>query len=553
MAFMLLTLSVHAAPSPHPPQGPWYWPSVFAWRWPSVALFLVVLFSNAAGGVFNLGYNYFLVIRHLPEEPQATFRHVAAYHNLLAYSYGVAAILWVTLPLVPCRSDLRAGREVSAQQLARCRRRLINTPLHTLWLSAVGWLPGAVVFPLALCWHGRCPDPGRIWGQFLVSFGVSTLLTMTQTFVCVELFLIRFVYPEFFQGARPAEIPGAYPVGLRWRLWMYWLAVAVAPLAAMLVLAVNFAAAGPQEPPRGRAGLAGGVAAGLVLSTGVICAMIGLSVRRWGTALEAATAEIARGNYHVRISEVRTGEWGKLTDRFNDMVAELDKGQYVRETFGQFVGPAVRDEILERYPGVGGKIEEITVLFADIRGFTARSAGQDPDQTVKLLNRFLSLAVQAVEDRGGWVNKFLGDGIMALFNAPLGRSDHAGAGVGAARALLLRLRELNGVLVREGHKPLEVGIGIHSGPALVGCVGAELGDAAGKKHVRRELTAIGETVNLGQRLEQLTKTCGGPVLLSESTRARLREEVSLTDLGYQSVPGFESTPIRVYRLDSDGE
>ena len=132
----------------------------------------------------------------------------------------------------------------------------------------------------------------------------------------------------------------------------------------------------------------------------------------------------------------------------------------------------MRDELLKRFGQLGGTVQEITVMFADIRGFTPRSADKAPEEVVELLNRFLSLAVQAVEANGGWVNKFLGDGFMALFGTPLPRDDHADAAVAAGGDLLRRLTGLNEDLARQGEAPLKIGIGIHTGQALVGCIGA---------------------------------------------------------------------------------
>ena len=116
-----------------------------------------------------------------------------------------------------------------------------------------------------------------------------------------------------------------------------------------------------------------------------------------------------------------------------------------------------------------------------------------------------------------------------------------------ARELLVRLQRLNDELTREQLAPLVVGIGIHTGPALVGCFGGSFTPRDGPTQIRREFSAIGETVNIGQRIEQMTKQLGGPILLSEATRARLRAEVSLVDLGPQALPGAP-TPQRLFQV-----
>jgi adenylate cyclase len=273
-------------------------------------------------------------------------------------------------------------------------------------------------------------------------------------------------------------------------------------------------------------------------------------VQRWLDRHAAATDAIGREVFDVRIDEVRPDEWGELTNRFNDMAAKLKRGQEVRETFGEFQSPEIRDQILERFRGLEVVDQEITVLFADIRGFTKRCAGEPPERVGKLLNRFLSLAFNAIEAKGGYINKVLGDGVMALFGL-VRVEGHAALAVACAQEMLSGLERLNAELSAAGQAPLAVGIGIHTGPVVVGCFGATLRLQDGGKRTRREFTAIGETVNYSQRLEQMTKQLGGPVLLSEKTRLQLREGeidgVALENLGPRPLPGSNEVMV-VYRL-----
>ena len=248
-------------------------------------------------------------------------------------------------------------------------------------------------------------------------------------------------------------------------------------------------------------------------------------------------SQVAQGDFSVRIDNPRPDEWGRLTNHFNDMARSLSQAWESHETLGQLVSPDVRDQILSRIPGFEVEVQEITVLFVDIRGFTTRCAGESPQRIGALLNRFLTLALGAIEEKGGYVNKFLGDGVMALYGATITQPDHADLALASAQDMLVRLDGLNGELIRQGQAPLVIGIGIHTGPALVGCFGAQVKGASGVTLMRREFTAIGETVNLCQRIEQLTKTCGGPILLSDSTRRHLHVVRPLQCLGPQNLPG----------------
>jgi adenylate cyclase len=264
-----------------------------------------------------------------------------------------------------------------------------------------------------------------------------------------------------------------------------------------------------------------------------------------------ATREIARGDFGVRISELRSDEWGRLTDSFNKMAQDLGRARQVHDTFGQFVGPEVRDKILQRYAQLGGSVQEITVMFADIRGFTGRASGKPPEEVVDVLNRFLSLGVAAIDGQGGWVNKFLGDGFMALFGTPLPCADHADRAVAAGVDFIRRLDDLNHDLESQGQTPLKIGIGIHTGPALVGCIGATVPLPDGGQRMRLEFTAIGETVNLAKRLEELTKLCGDTLLFSDATRLNLKRPLRMTCVGPQQIRGGEH-PVVVYTVDEDG-
>lgn len=537
-------LSGPPSPAPAHPTSSWLRvPGGFARRRPFLAfLLLVFVLSNGAGSVFNILYNNSLIVRHYldADQQEAFWGVVVPAYNLVAYPVCLAVMLYLLRPLVSCHRRLRAGEPVTPGQMENSRRLLVNLPFYQVVINFLGWMPGAVVFPLGICLLGGWHQAGPIWLQFGVSFTVSALLTTAQTFFLMEAFLIRVFYPEFFRDARPAEIHGVLRIPYRVRLLLFWVAVAVVPLLALLVVALNVRQGADLR------GLAWGVALVSVASGGLISWMVGRNLLRWMEAHAAATEQIALENYDVRIREQRPDELGRLTDHFNDMAAALGRARLIRETFGQFVHPEVRDLVLDRM-ALGGEVQDITVLFLDIRGFTRRSAGQAPERTVGLLNRFLTLVVAAVEEKGGLVNKFLGDGVMALFGAPRPRKDHADLAVQAARELLRRLDVLNRELEKEAQAPLAVGVGIHTGPALIGSIGATMAVGPGRQMMRREFTAIGETVNLTQRLEQLTKTCPGPVLLSEQTRRQLDGTYPLVCLGPKSIPGLEYT-VTVYRL-----
>lgn len=179
----------------------------------------------------------------------------------------------------------------------------------------------------------------------------------------------------------------------------------------------------------------------------------------------------------------------------------------VRHLFRRYVAPEVVDRLL-RDPGdvEAGRRADVTILFADIRGFTAFAERTSPEHAVRTLDRYLQAMADSVLAHGGMLDKYIGDAVMAVFGAPLERSDHASAAVLAALDIRRRVGELSAGIQSETARPLGVGIGIHSGEAVVGSIGSQS---------RREYTAIGDAVNVASRLEEAAGP--GEIVVSHST------------------------------------
>ena len=526
-----------------PPRFFWRaWFDVFAQRYPIVALAAVVLASNLAATFFNVGYNYLLIVPRFDEEQAHVFWTITVpVYNTVAFPLFMVIGFSTLLPTMRVLDKLRRGAAIEAAALELGQRRLINFPLVQLIVNPIGWFLAAFCFPWMVTTLG---GPGRhpvtIWWQFGVSFFVGMVFTTVQTFFLVQSYLTAYLYPDFFRDTRPESVPGIVTIPFWFRLLLLFLAIALMPMIALLTLTLN--TIGPDDENQWQlVGFAFGLVIISTITGGGIFGLVGRDLLRWIQLQTHATGQIAQGNFDIRIEQPRPDEWGWLNNRFNDMADALGKAWESHETLGQLVSPEVRDQILRRSHGFEVVVQEITVLFVDIRGFTTRCAGADPARIGALLNRFLTLALGSIEEKGGYVNKFLGDGVMALFGATHPTPDHADLAVASAREMLARLAGLNAELAREGEAPLLVGIGIHTGEALVGCFGATVQGGL----MRREFTAIGDTVNFCQRIEQLTKKCGGPILLSESTRARLRREWPLDCLGPQELLGSPQ-PMVVY-------
>lgn len=208
----------------------------------------------------------------------------------------------------------------------------------------------------------------------------------------------------------------------------------------------------------------------------------------------------------------------------------------VRGTFERYVPPRVVEQLLSDPSRVqlGGVRQEVTILFADIRGFTAFSEKLDPEVLVRILNQHLTLAADAVLDEDGTLDKFIGDGVMAIFNAPLPQPDHTLRAVRAALAMQENIGWLHANL--PPNERLSFGIGIVTGPAIVGNVGSP---------ILQNYTCIGDSVNLASRLQDHASP--GQILLNPTAYERVREAIVAREYGYIQVKGHSEMDL-VYEL-----
>jgi class 3 adenylate cyclase len=212
----------------------------------------------------------------------------------------------------------------------------------------------------------------------------------------------------------------------------------------------------------------------------------------------------------------------------------------LRQSFAGYVGPAILDEILSGRlsPETAGEQRYVCVLFSDIRDYTARSEGARPADTLAFLNRYFDGVVSIVHRHGGTVICFLGDGLMVAFGAPQALANPCEAAWRTAREMLGHLAETNRRLRGEGLDPIEIGIGLHAGVAVVGHIGSRQ---------RHEYAAIGDVTNVAARLEKETRDAGFRIILSEEVASRIDSRSGLVRLGAMRLKGH--TPLEAHGCD----
>ena len=193
-----------------------------------------------------------------------------------------------------------------------------------------------------------------------------------------------------------------------------------------------------------------------------------------------------------------------------------------RELFRKFATAEVAEELLTSGLALGGKHVEASVMFSDIRKFTSLTETLSPADTIELLNSYYTLMFDAIGGQGGIVNQMLGDGLMAIFGAPLPRPDHRQRAVGAALEMQELVAGFNRDQAARGGAEIRIGIGIASGPLVAGFTGTEQ---------RVTYTCVGDTVNLAAHLEAHTKVLGKPILIDENTRNGLADGIRVESQG----------------------
>jgi adenylate cyclase len=259
-----------------------------------------------------------------------------------------------------------------------------------------------------------------------------------------------------------------------------------------------------------------------VLTSGLLLAVVALNLQLWSAGLVMPLVSTVGGILALYVQDM---SWGYFFESRNK--------RKLTERFGQYVPPELVEKMAQDPDiySMEGKNEELTVLFSDVRGFTSISEGLEPKELTRLMNEYLDSMTQVIRRYHGTLDKYMGDAIMAFWGAPVSDADHARHAVMTALEMQSELRKLDKPFIEHGWPPLKIGVGINTGNMTVGDMGSR---------VRMAYTVMGDAVNLGSRLEELTKQYGVGIIVSEFTKA-LAENFIYRELDRVRVKGKDKS------------
>ena len=277
------------------------------------------------------------------------------------------------------------------------------------------------------------------------------------------------------------------------------------------------------------------IVGGGALLVGILLAvLIARGLARPVRALVRATEKVAQGDYDTRVPVTTRDELGRLAGAFNVMTHGLLLKDRYRGVLDKVVSRDIADELLKGEITLGGENRDVTMLFADIRGFTPLTRGMEPQRIIQIINEIMEQLSAAVESEGGVVDKYVGDELMALFGAPIAHSDDPQRAVRAALRMQQSVAEWYNA--RGDRIRVPVGVGINTGTVVAGNMGSQR---------RLNYTVLGEPVNLAARLCSAAEP--GQILISASTNALIAADFVTMPLGLRSVRGF-AQPIPVFEV-----
>lgn len=416
--------------------------------------------------------------------------------NLIAFGiYVIGALVvgyvWGTRRMLPLWRFLAEEREPTPEE----RPMLLRGPVRITAVNGVLWAIPVVLFGL----FNLIFDP-VLAVTIAATAAVGGLATCAVAYLLSERILRTAASRAMASGAPEKPVTP----GVAARLLIAWVLGTGLPLIGVVLVAIDTLTS--DQVSRRELAITALALCGVVLVFGFLITL--LSSRAIADPIKtvrSALAQIERGDLDAEVPVYDGSELGLLQAGFNRTVEGLREREQIRETFGTYVDRDVAEHVLKEGPSLEGDEVDVTLMFIDVRDFTGFAADSDPREVVSTLNRLFEVAVPVVREHGGHVDKFIGDGMLAVFGAPRPSADHADRALAAAC-------EISATVEKNLGDELRIGIGLNSGTVVAGNIGGG---------GRLEFSVIGDAVNVAARVEAATRETGDAVLLSGETKRRL--------------------------------
>ncbi|MBL7224636.1 MAG: adenylate/guanylate cyclase domain-containing protein [Desulfobacteraceae bacterium] len=445
-------------------------------------------------------------------------------------------------PISRCLSSVRKGEEPPPILAEKARRRLINLPFIFIGINVGMWIfAPALVFFLAYVIDLMNLRTSVV---FAARASMVGLITSSIAFYRLEAYSRRELIPFFFPNGRLANLEGSAKISISRRIRMFYRLGTVVPLTILLVTLVTLqweldpAVMSVEEYGRRIIIFCLVLAAVFFISTSVLNRLVSRSIAQPLENMLDAMRKIRDGDYSTRIRVLGNDEIGVLGDAGNVMIKGLAEREMLRTTFGKYVTPEIRDEILSGRIPLEGERREATVMFVDLRDFTPFVESNPPEEVISAMRAYFTAMHRAIRLHRGLVLQFVGDEIEVVFGVPVHFQDHSDAAIRAALEMRRALKELNRERSIQDKPAFAHGIGVHSGNVLAGNSGSDEQSA---------YALIGNTVNVASRIQGLTKELGCDILASQETVEQLQGSFRMDKEPPRLVKGY-SKPIIVYRI-----
>ncbi len=445
-------------------------------------------------------------------------------------------------PISEMLSRIHSGETVGEALQEKARRRLLNLPFLLAMLTLLMWvlIPIAIVTTIHYLW-----DVSIKTSLFIFFRAVMVgLVASTISFFHVEAYSREKLIPLFLPEGGLAAIPGTIKIPILRRIRVLYMSGTSVPMI-ILVGTLFFVIwnMGDTSSPAMEFGLEILVFTLVICATFVILALklnllVGRSILNPLEEMLGAVSKVKEGNFGHRMKVLTNDEIGVLCDAGNEMIGGLLEREKIRDTFGKYLTPEIRDQILSGTIPLDGERRSATVLFADLRDFTPYVEDNDPEEVIRSMREYFTAMQGAIRGNKGLILQYVGDEIEAVFGVPLACEDHADRAVMAALEMKKAAEKLNRSRVEAGKIPFRHGIGIHTGEVLVGNTGSE---------DQPSYALIGDTVNLASRIQGLTKDLQCDVLISDEIAKGLTGPFELKNETHRMVKGYPKSII-VYEV-----